>query len=83
MGRTRWILLWGVVLTAIVLVAAISIGAVAVRPSEVVRALFGEGDATLVSIVRDLRAPRALLAGLVGAGLSMSGGARAPCHGAG
>ena len=75
MASTRWILLGGVLLTVIVLVAAVSIGAVAVRPSHVVSALFGEGDATLVSIVRDLRAPRALLAALVGAGLSMSGGA--------
>jgi iron complex transport system permease protein len=42
---------------------------------DVTRALFGIGDPTVIAIVRDLRAPRALLAALVGAGLSMSGGA--------
>jgi iron complex transport system permease protein len=61
---------------ALILVAlvAIAVGAVALPLHDVVNAALGRGDATLVAIVRDLRAPRVLLAALVGAGLSMSGG---------
>lgn len=59
----------------VLIVAAISIGTMLIAPADVMRALRGLGDPTLVAIVRDLRAPRVLLAALVGAGLSMSGGA--------
>jgi len=37
--------------------------------------LLGRGDATTITVVRDLRAPRVALAALVGAGLAMSGAA--------
>ncbi len=75
MRRTRWVVPVGLVLVVLLLIAAVSIGTVALMPSDVMRSLRGLGDPTLVAIVRDLRAPRAVLAALVGAGLSMSGGA--------
>lgn len=71
----RWVLVAGVLLLIVLAILAISIGTMVVPPSDVMRALRGVGDPTLVSIVRDLRAPRVALAALVGAGLSMSGGA--------
>jgi iron complex transport system permease protein len=74
-ANPRWVVVLGLLLTAAVLIAAISIGATSIAPMDVTRALFGIGDPTVIAIVRDLRAPRALLAALVGAGLSMSGGA--------
>jgi len=71
----RWILALGAAALVFVLIAAVSIGAVTVDPAAVLGAMRGQGDDTTVAIVRDLRLPRALLAALVGAGLSMSGGA--------
>lgn len=71
----RWVLVWGAIALVVAAIAAVSIGTMFVAPVDVVNALRGIGDDTLVSIVRDLRAPRVLLAALVGAGLSVSGGA--------
>ena len=56
-------------------VAGIAVGTIALSPHAVWEALFGRGDSTTVSVVRDLRAPRVALAALVGAGLAMSGAA--------
>ncbi len=75
MRRTRWVVPVGLFVVVLLLIAAVSIGTVVLTPSDVMRSLRGVGDPTLVAIVRDLRAPRAVLAALVGAGLSMSGGA--------
>ena len=71
----RWAWLGGALSLIVLLVAGISIGTMVIAPADVVAALRGTGDPTLVAIVRDLRAPRVVLAALVGAGLSMSGGA--------
>ncbi|MES2524733.1 MAG: iron ABC transporter permease [Gemmatimonadota bacterium] len=62
---------------ALVLVAlvAVAVGAVPISLSDVVQGVLGQGDVAIVSIVRDLRAPRVALAALVGAALGMSGGA--------
>jgi len=65
----------GLAALAVLCVLALAIGSVSLPLQDVVSALGGSGDATVVSIVRDSRAPRVLLAALVGAGLSMSGGA--------
>lgn len=65
----------GLIGLAVLCVFAIAIGAVSLPVQDVLRALTGAGDTTVVSIVRDLRVPRVLLAALVGAGLSASGGA--------
>ncbi len=65
----------GLVGLVVLCLVAIAIGAVSLPIGDVVRALGGSGDETVVSIVRDLRAPRVILAALVGAGLSASGGA--------
>lgn len=68
-------LIVGVVALGVLMVLAIAIGAVSIPVGDVLRALGGTGDESIVSIVRDLRAPRVILAALVGAGLSASGGA--------
>jgi iron complex transport system permease protein len=67
-------LIAGVIALVVVMIAALAIGAVSISPSDVVSALRGHGDESIVAIVRDLRAPRVLLAALVGAGLATSGG---------
>ena len=65
----------GVVMLVTIALVAVAVGAVSVPLREVLSALTGSGDASIVAIVRDLRLPRVLLAGCVGAGLAMSGGA--------
>lgn len=69
----HWSLL--VVVFGVVCVAGIASGAVAVPVGEVIRAIGGSGDDSVIAIVRNLRLPRVALAALVGAGLGMSGGA--------
>lgn len=54
---------------------AVGIGSVSIPVSDVIDALFGRGESHIVSIVRDLRAPRVLLAAVAGAALAMSGAA--------
>ena len=54
---------------------AVARGAISLSLASVMDALLGEGDPTAVAIVRDLRLPRTLLGGLVGAGLGASGAA--------
>ena len=66
-------LLVALLLAAIVL--AVRHGAVALSLADVVDALLGRGDPATVTIVRDLRLPRALQAALVGAALGLSGAA--------
>lgn len=68
-----WVL--GVMLLVGVSLLGVALGAVSVPLDRVWLALRGAGEAADVSIVRDLRAPRVLLAAVVGAGLAMSGGA--------
>jgi len=68
-------LLGGALILVAVTALAVMIGAVPIAFGEVWRALTGAGDIAIVSIVRDLRAPRALLAAIVGAALGMSGAA--------
>ncbi len=71
----RWVIVAALAVLLLALIAAVSIGAVVITPADVIAGLRGTTDETTVTIVRDLRAPRALLAALVGAGLAMSGGA--------
>lgn len=73
-GRAAfWIVLVAAVLLAAL--AGLGIGPVRLTPAEVWHALGGRGDVTVVAIMRDIRAPRVVLAGLVGAALAMSGAA--------
>jgi iron complex transport system permease protein len=65
----------GVIVLALMLVIAMTVGAVALPVSTVIDAILGNADAAASAIVRDLRAPRGLLAALVGAGLATSGAA--------
>lgn len=73
MTARHWLLLTLVVLVAAVL--GVSGGAVPIPPGDVLRALLGEGDATQVAIVQNLRLPRIALGLAVGAGLAVSGAA--------
>ncbi|HEY3257232.1 MAG TPA: iron ABC transporter permease [Gemmatimonadaceae bacterium] len=70
-----WHWLVTLVVFAIVCVAAVANGAIRIPVADVLRALTGEGDSSIIAIVRDLRLPRVALAALIGAGLGMSGGA--------
>ncbi|MFD7131632.1 FecCD family ABC transporter permease [Streptomyces sp. NPDC059894] len=67
------LLLGGLVLLAAIAVLSIGIGAHRVAPTEVVRALFDYRGTNDHVIVRDVRAPRALLATAVGAALAVAG----------
>jgi len=70
---TLWVGLLGAVCIAALL--GLGIGPVRLTPVEVWSALAGRGDITAVAIMRDIRAPRVVLAALVGAALAMSGAA--------
>jgi iron complex transport system permease protein len=59
--------------TLAAVVAAVWLGAVPLRASDIVAAVLGRGDATTITIVRTLRGPRAVQAALVGAALASSG----------
>ncbi|MFT2019335.1 FecCD family ABC transporter permease [Streptomyces sp. 796.1] len=67
------LLIGGLVLLVAVAVLSIGIGARAVPPAEVLRALFAYRGTEEHVIVRDVRAPRALLAIAVGAALAVAG----------
>ena len=62
-------------LAAAALVSSLLAGSVRIAPGDAIAALFGSGDAATVTIVRDLRLPRALLGLLVGGALALSGAA--------
>jgi iron complex transport system permease protein len=53
--------------------AGVLVGAVAIGPGDVLAALAGGGDGPTGAIIRDLRLPRVLAAGLVGAALAVAG----------
>jgi iron complex transport system permease protein len=79
--RARSLLAWPLALRLIVLAAAcvialalaVRLGAVPLTTRQLIDALAGRGDATALTIVRQLRLPRALQAALVGAALAVSG----------
>lgn len=62
-------------LLVVALASAVRLGAVSMSISELIDALRGTGDPTFVTIVRELRLPRALQAALTGAALAISGAA--------
>lgn len=64
-------LLAGVLLIALVM--SIRLGAVSLTNRQLIDALLGEGDGTIMTIVRQLRLPRTIQAALVGAALAVSG----------
>jgi iron complex transport system permease protein len=66
------LLLLGLFLGAALLLS-VGLGAVPLSLSEIIDALRGTGDPSTVTIVRELRLPRALQAALVGAALAASG----------
>jgi iron complex transport system permease protein len=72
MKPTAWAVLLGLAVVVVFLLS-IRLGAAPLTSDEVFEALRGEGDINVRRIVRDLRAPRAVMAILVGGGLSLSG----------
>ena len=70
---SRWVVF--VAVLAVAMILAVAIGTISLSPVQVWNALLGRGDPTHVTVVRELRLPRAFLAALVGAGLGMSGAA--------
>jgi iron complex transport system permease protein len=68
---------WGLLCAALLVVALLSVvlGSSHLGITDALRAAFGGGDPTNVTIVRALRLPRIALAALIGAGLGMSGAA--------
>lgn len=56
-------------------ILSLGLGPAWLSPAEVVRALFGEGEAASQAIVRDIRLPRIALGVLVGGALGVSGAA--------
>lgn len=75
MTRRVWVWSAGIAALVVVMVLGVMVGAIPLSVHDVVAAIQGQGHPSTVAIVRDLRLPRVLLAGLVGVGLSMSGGA--------
>src|ERR671915_104170 len=73
MRHFRWIALS--VALVIAIVAGVGVGVRASPPHVVVDALIGRGDPTAIAVVHNLRLPRVVLAGLVGASLGMAGAA--------
>ena len=73
MARTHWAVLVLALLAAALL--GVALGPLALSPRVVWRATVGLGDPTTIFVVRTLRAPRVVLAALVGAALGLSGAA--------
>jgi iron complex transport system permease protein len=68
------VLAWIAVVLAASLLVSVMVGSVALTPREVLRGLFEGGPQdTAATIVRKIRLPRTLLAGIVGACLSLAG----------
>jgi iron complex transport system permease protein len=67
----RWVALLG--LAAGVLLAGVALGPADISWSESLAGLWGRGDDSVVTIVRELRAPRVMLAFLVGGCLAVTG----------
>ncbi len=60
-------------IVALSMLAAVRLGAVSMSISALMDAIGGRGDPTTITIIRELRLPRACQAALVGAALAMSG----------
>ena len=77
MPASRWTLAARLVVLAAVLavalIGAVRLGATSLTTRAVLDAVAGRGDPTVVTIVRELRLPRAVQAALVGAALAASG----------
>ncbi len=75
MTHKGWHWLVAVVVFVSLCILAVSTGPIPIGARDVLRAVLGNGEQSVVAIVRNLRLPRVALAALVGAGLGMSGGA--------
>jgi iron complex transport system permease protein len=73
--RSGPLLLVLLVAALLAVLASLLVGSVRLAPGDALAALSGEGDRATVTIVRDLRLPRALLGLLVGGALALSGAA--------
>ncbi len=69
-------LILGLSLTLVVVtVAALAIGSASIPFDDVILALCGQGDPSIVAIIQEIRLPRVLVGGLMGAALALSGAA--------
>lgn len=76
MRRRPWPLFAGLgALVAGLFLASLLTGPAALPPGRAMAALLGRGDPMLVIVMQELRLPRALLAGMIGAALGLSGAA--------
>ncbi len=57
------------------LILSLFFGAAEISPAQALQALFGQGNDLEITIIRELRLPRALLGAIIGAGLGASGAA--------
>lgn len=64
-----------IIFTAIAILTSLFVGAADISVKTAILALFGRGEDVNILILKDLRLPRALLAGIIGAGLGASGAA--------
>ncbi|MFC4776514.1 FecCD family ABC transporter permease [Paenibacillus sp. GCM10023252] len=71
--RTIWLTGLLVVLCALVAIISTGIGSQSISPLDVIRTLFGQGNATQEVIIMNLRLPRIVTAILVGASLAVAG----------
>lgn len=62
-------------LCAGLLILSLTLGYVEISPAQVIAGLFGRADPQIVTIVQELRLPRAALALMIGASLGLSGAA--------
>nr|WP_094096064.1 iron ABC transporter permease [Paenibacillus physcomitrellae] len=71
--KTIWTALILVILILAVFLLSMNLGAVRMTPQDVVKTLFGGGDARQHLVLFTLRLPRIVIALLIGAGLAVSG----------
>lgn len=72
-ARVLWVNLTLIALAAMLALFALCYGTLSISPAQVWQAIQGEGPAGFVTVVNQWRAPRVVLAWVLGAGLGVSG----------
>lgn len=72
-SRVMWVNLTLLLLAVALALFALCYGTLSIRPGQVWQALQGEGPRGIITVIRQWRAPRAMLALVLGAGLGVSG----------
>ncbi|RLM24497.1 iron ABC transporter permease [Brenneria alni] len=71
--RVVWINSLLIIACALLVILAVSLGTLQLSPFDVWQALIGKGEPGIVTVITQWRAPRAVMALLLGAGLGVSG----------